>query len=289
MILRRGDVNSAVRKLQNLLTEKGFDTQGIDGWFGKDTETAVEEFQSANGLEVDGIVGEATWTALGTEYAPAPGEATHHWDRAPADVYKNGFSSFTLREDVVEAYNHVYQEVKNAGGIIPSSGGKRNLSQSVGRGRSKTSFHYTGRALDIMIYSAMQNPETDPLVVAQDSSNTNPYWRVFVKAPGGAQMTVEGVVWKKNAPWNKRISGSFLDLTELFAQAGFDRIRARTNWQKHYINSEWWHFQYENGLIAGESTFGDELVKVYDQSELERHPPWDFRHYVFNGGGFSKP
>ena len=37
----------------------------VDGIFGSDTESAVKDFQWANGLQVDGIVGPHTWLALG--------------------------------------------------------------------------------------------------------------------------------------------------------------------------------------------------------------------------------
>lgn len=41
-----------------------FETE-IDGKYGKDTAAAVEEFQKARGLKVDGEVGSTTWKALG--------------------------------------------------------------------------------------------------------------------------------------------------------------------------------------------------------------------------------
>jgi peptidoglycan hydrolase-like protein with peptidoglycan-binding domain len=147
MILRNGDHNSAVKQLQKLLTEKGFDTNGIDGWFGNDTEKAVKAFQRSKGLDDDGVVGDDTWQALGTRFELAATEAQMRWAKAPADRYMDGYDGFNLREDVVDAYQPVYKAIKAAGGIIPSSGGKRELSASVGAGRSKTSFHYTGRAL----------------------------------------------------------------------------------------------------------------------------------------------
>jgi hypothetical protein len=291
MILKKGTVNSAVELLQKLLTERGFDTKGVDGWFGNDTEVAVMAFQRAHGIKDDGIVGDDTWRALGENPTPQPqpDEAKMHWEKVPANVFKDGYDNFRLREDVARSYLSVYNAVKEAGGIIPSSGGKRELSAYVGQGRSATSFHYTGRALDVMIGSAMANPTRDPLVVAQDSTDRNPYWRIFVKADGGEQMTLDGMTWRRGAPLTKRVSGRFIDLTELFKQAGFDRIRARNNWREKYINTEWWHFQYETGLIAGESTFGDELLKVYDRDFVARYRPWEYRHYIFSGQSFRRP
>lgn len=35
-----------------------------DGLFGAGTETAVRDWQSKNSLDVDGVVGGATWTSL---------------------------------------------------------------------------------------------------------------------------------------------------------------------------------------------------------------------------------
>jgi peptidoglycan hydrolase-like protein with peptidoglycan-binding domain len=58
----RGDhgfkVEAAIKKLQNIL--------GItpDGFFGSDTEDHVKEFQTANKLTADGVVGPKTWKVL---------------------------------------------------------------------------------------------------------------------------------------------------------------------------------------------------------------------------------
>jgi hypothetical protein len=58
--LRAEDTGSAVKKLQQALSDLGFDPGSADGIFGPLTEHAVVAFQHANGLATDGIVGPKT-------------------------------------------------------------------------------------------------------------------------------------------------------------------------------------------------------------------------------------
>ncbi|MHC3467970.1 protein kinase domain-containing protein [Streptomyces sp. 7R007] len=61
-----GDSGKRVLQVQCMLTERGYSVgdSGVDGYFGADTEAAVENFQSARGLDADGVVDHGTWTAL---------------------------------------------------------------------------------------------------------------------------------------------------------------------------------------------------------------------------------
>jgi peptidoglycan hydrolase-like protein with peptidoglycan-binding domain len=61
--LQRGDEGQWVIELQQALTRHGFVVTD-DGEFGPVTEAAVRDFQAANRLTVDGVVGSATWEAL---------------------------------------------------------------------------------------------------------------------------------------------------------------------------------------------------------------------------------
>jgi peptidoglycan hydrolase-like protein with peptidoglycan-binding domain len=63
-ILKKGSKGLPVRRLQKRISTAGFDTQGVDGRFGPNTETAVKNLQAAFGLVVDGIVGPATWAVV---------------------------------------------------------------------------------------------------------------------------------------------------------------------------------------------------------------------------------
>lgn len=65
MTLREGSTGPDVKVLQTALLAAGFDPQGDDGVFGPDTGAAVERFQTAHDLAVDGVVGPATTAALG--------------------------------------------------------------------------------------------------------------------------------------------------------------------------------------------------------------------------------
>ena len=73
MLLKRGDNNEDVKKLQAKLGVEAI------GTFGPKTEEAVKAWQKANALTADGIVGDGTWnkmfgTTPGT--APAPAAAS---------------------------------------------------------------------------------------------------------------------------------------------------------------------------------------------------------------------
>ena len=59
-----GDRGDEVATLQQALVDSGFDPGAVDGDFGPRTEAAVRALQAAVGLDVDGIVGPATWEAL---------------------------------------------------------------------------------------------------------------------------------------------------------------------------------------------------------------------------------
>jgi putative chitinase len=81
--LRRGDEGPLVTKLQEKL--------GVDaiGKFGPKTETALKEWQTANGLQADGIAGPFTLSKLGIEALPQAAPA-------PAPVVIPNTSGFKL-------------------------------------------------------------------------------------------------------------------------------------------------------------------------------------------------
>jgi N-acetylmuramoyl-L-alanine amidase len=64
-ILRSGSRGEAVEALQKRLLGKGINPGPVDGIFGPKTDEALRRFQEREGLDVDGIAGSNTFTALG--------------------------------------------------------------------------------------------------------------------------------------------------------------------------------------------------------------------------------
>ncbi len=64
-VLRQGSKGSEVKEMQRRLKSWGYYTGAVDGVFGAGTKKAVVAFQKKNGLTADGVVGLATYKALG--------------------------------------------------------------------------------------------------------------------------------------------------------------------------------------------------------------------------------
>ena len=67
---QRGDDGEEVLAIQKRLAELHYTVGTLDGEFGSATEKAVKAFQAAQGLEVDGVVGSATYRALMNKELP---------------------------------------------------------------------------------------------------------------------------------------------------------------------------------------------------------------------------
>ncbi len=67
-----GPYKPTVREIQTALKNAGFYAGVVDGKKGPLTKKAIEDFQRANNLGVDGKVGTKTWDVLSPHLNPAP-------------------------------------------------------------------------------------------------------------------------------------------------------------------------------------------------------------------------
>ena len=78
--LRIGDQGSDIAEVQEQLSSMGYDVVA-DGDFGPATAEAVKAFQSSQGLEVDGLVGPSTYSALMGRSMPAVSRGSNYFAR----------------------------------------------------------------------------------------------------------------------------------------------------------------------------------------------------------------
>ena len=64
-LYKKGSSGATVSEIQTRLKNWGYYSGAVDGVYGSQTEKAVRYFQSKNGLQVDGQVGDLTLAALG--------------------------------------------------------------------------------------------------------------------------------------------------------------------------------------------------------------------------------
>jgi len=242
---------------------------------GPTTKSAVRAFQRKHKLVADGIVGSLTIRAL--RKSPASSKKLKFKKIVCDDFVLGGIVSGAnqtwIREDAVSSLAKVRDTIQSAGALFTSHGGRRLLSASVGKNRSKTSLHYLGLAHDLHTKSGMVDPYNDPYVVVQ-SLEDHRRWTVYARVdyPIGTYLELEAYTYE-----HKKISvaGNYINITELMAENGWKSIRARKSFfsKGNTLAAEWWHFQNEDVLKKG-VTFGSELIKSYKLKKLKSYPLW---------------
>ncbi len=291
-MLKRGSEGKQVVDLQRALKILGFNCGVADGIFGQATQVQVEKFQEEQDLFVDGIVGTQTFQELNSrletvgenqprfliELNTDPEETFEKmtWVKVDADQLERsqGYNRFYLRNDAAEAYNALRSEVLALGGVITSAGAKRPLNDSSrSKSRSTKSLHYTGLAFDLALDSGMNNPKRERFVIEEIGDRR---WNVWCRTENESvpEREIQAYTYGHTKVVIKDRMFSFTDVAK---KHGWYPIRARAWFMRggKYTGAEWWHFQYENALTPGVSTFGGELLKVYSLSDCKGFAHWE--------------
>lgn len=113
-VLKQGSRGDDVKTVQTKLKRWGYYSGNVDGIYGSQTRKAVEYFQRKNGLTVDGIVGRATFAALGMmEQAGQTGGSQNG-----ADSYTNSDTYLLARCIYGEARGESYTGQVAVGAVV---------------------------------------------------------------------------------------------------------------------------------------------------------------------------
>lgn len=133
--LRYGSTGEDVKKLQTAL---GFTGKDVDGIFGNKTQQAVKDFQTKNGLTVDGIAGNQTFGKL---YATAPAATTPTTQPSAYKYEEFKYDPYTESDAVKEAQAMLQQQIANKPGEAQSAW-QSQLNETLDKILNREDFSY---------------------------------------------------------------------------------------------------------------------------------------------------
>jgi N-acetylmuramoyl-L-alanine amidase len=120
--LKLGDSGDKVKELQTWLTDYGYYAGVIDGNFGADTDKAVKQFQQEASIQMDGIVGKETQTAM------------KKWDQYLAKVQAASESQSVDNSGQTHSYTSKKSYAKSYARKVRSTRGGRYAAYHSGKG-----------------------------------------------------------------------------------------------------------------------------------------------------------
>lgn len=148
-------------------------------------------------------------------------------------------------------------------------------------GEQRRNWHMTGRAFAINRNAIVGFPP--PIEVVREDLDVYTYWRVYIRATDEAQSGQLGEPLR-HMPWDfasrsqggdveaynqggrlrkQMPAGYYVDLTQLAADYGWDRIPAGSDWRANANSINYWEFEKQGGL----DWYGA-MREIYRESEL---------------------
>ena len=208
-------------------------------------------------------------------------------------------SSVTMLACTANQAEKAFAEIAAACGKVPHAGAERSLGADVSVQRSATSFHYTGRAIDLNTEKYKGDNRYYYVTFDDTSGNNNShYYRIYCKVNGDSSspyaknMTVTPVIW--NSSSSKLVNdtaetGVFLDVTSVLNSYGLYGIGPRSCASEgNYLCTEWWHFQDTSGLVKGNTKFKTTLDQYWGTGyNYSGTPVAEHLNKKWNGGSYS--
>lgn len=149
-------------------------------------------------------------------------------------------------------------------------------------GQDRTNWHYTGRAISLD-RNAVLTGDLSPIVAVREVGEVGTFWRVYARVAesaqgGGLGEPLRTLPWDFSArfgddpvafeqggrPMTEVPEGYYVDLTELMADFGWNRVQSDRNWRSNYAGVLYWQFERRDGL-----TWQAAMEQIYTAQEVE--------------------
>ena len=195
--LKIGSTGDEVKKLQESL---GFTGKDVDGIFGQKTQRAVMDYQKANNLDVDGIVGANTWGALNKAQSEAAGNTTA---TAPTQTATEStgfkYEPYQKSDVVAQAEAMLQQQLAQKPGSYTSAW-QTQLDETLNKilNREEFSYDLNGDALyqQYKDQAMLQGQQASMDVMGQAAAMTGGYGNSYAQQVG--QQTYQGYLQQLN-------------------------------------------------------------------------------------------
>ena len=145
-------------------------------------------------------------------------------------------------------------------------------------GQSPRSWHKAGRAFDLN--QGLYEREEKLVELVREDIGFRTYWRVYLRT-----VRQDGTMGAplRQAPWDLKARqegglaareggelqaepplGYYVDLTELAADYGWERVPANNRWRYQWSDINWWQFQKTQGL-----TWLEAMLELYRRDQIE--------------------
>jgi hypothetical protein len=199
--------------------------------------------------------------------------------------------SWYARSDFSGALTSALQSIHSQGGLLPLLSPLVSLpSQGTTGGTPDYFLPLIGRGMNVLPTVALNDPTTDPVVLAGTTSG-GPY-KVMVAATGsGAPAAAQwyALAWSGTTLTEVSIpSGQFIDIGPALASAGF---YAASPLPKPVSSSDitWSKLTNITGLVPGVTTLQSELSLLHSANAIGASGLAAYLNYVWDGTTFSPP
>ena len=154
---------------------------------------------------------------------------------------------------------------------------------------------YLGRVLTVVPSSALVAPATDPMAVGQPGGAGSQLVlarQLDATAPqAGSVASDTYALWTCGATTctESTVTGVYLEVTPLLVAAGWTQPTPLTAPVSASDTKGWNRFTNVSGLVAGQSTFGEELRLLYSLGQIAASSVRECQEYVWDGTTFAAP